>query len=104
MSTIDINGKEQALSVNYEGVKYLNEIAEDDTDLYAHAILSGLNHTGESYTVADVRQAIDRLEISDVKRMSDEITNASRYYNSVIAMMLHENKRRIKNIRKERPI
>lgn len=97
MSTIEINGKEHALSVNYEGVKYLNRIVEAGAqDLYAHAILSGLNHTGESYTLADVKQAIEQLDLHDVKRMSDEITNASRYYNLVVAMMLHENTRRMK--------
>lgn len=96
MANFTVNGKEKTLKVNYEGVKYFNEIAESDADYYAHAILSGLNHTGESYTLADVKQAIDRLDIHEVKRLSAEIVTASRIYNSFVEKMLYENTRVMK--------
>jgi len=100
MTNLKINGQEHAIKVNYDGLKYLNEIVKDgeqaDLDLYAHIIYAGLIHTGGPYTVEDVMRAIERLDISEDKLMYQEITNASRYYNSVVAMMFHEKKRRRK--------
>lgn len=93
MANITVNGKEEALKVNYEGVKYLNKIAEADADYYAHVILSGLNHTDGPYTLADVKQAIERLDLNEGKRLSDEIITASRIYNSFVEKMLYKNTR-----------
>jgi hypothetical protein len=93
VANFKVNGKEETLKVNYEGVKYLNKIAEADTDYYSHVILAGLNHTGEPYTLADVKQAIERLDLHEVKRLSDEIVIASRIYNSFVEKMLYENTR-----------
>lgn len=97
MNAFKIGANVHELRISYDGVKYLNEIVAD-ADFQAHAILAGLHHTGENYTVTDVKQAIkdERLDSSEVRRLSDAIVNASNHYNLVVAMSLKENTRKKK--------
>lgn len=97
MTSFKISDNVHELRISYDGVKYLNEIVAD-ADFHSQVILAGLYHTGENYTLSDVKQAIkdERLDSSEVKRISDEIVNASNHYNLVVAMMLKENTRKKK--------
>jgi len=111
MATFLINGKEYELKLDWKAVKYLNGLYEGgsfeligkammgDLETFPRIVHAALFHTGENFALETVEQAIgeaiaeERLDMTGVLRMSNEIVNDSFFYKATVAKLLAKDKK-----------
>lgn len=108
MALFTINGKEHELKLNYAAVERLNKLYEGgayeflgkammgDTETFPHIVHAGLLHTGENYSLNQVKDAIgqaveeERLDLDSVIKLSNEVATGSFFYKKTVEKLLAE--------------
>ena len=111
MARFEINGKEYELKLNLDGVQYLNDLYEGgsfevigkaimgDLNTFPHLIHAALFHTGENFSLKDVKKAIDdaiqneKLDLDGVIKLSNEIVTNSFFYKKTVEKLLKKDER-----------
>lgn len=109
MAVFEINGKEYELKINYAAVKRLNNVHEGgafeligkamqgDFDTFPHIVHASLLHTGESFTLQNIEDAIgelienERLSFDDIMRISNEVITQSFFYRPTVDKLTKQN-------------